>query len=241
LRGNSRCEHLSEKGKKVRLVLMADSHGHHRDVDVPDGDLLIHAGDFTLFNGSTFAIRDFNEWLGGLPHKTKILIPGNHDSGLIYPEWRELITNAVLLINKETVIDGLRIWGSPVTPNDWGVFGPDTPQERQYLYAGIPNNTDILITHGPPFGILDRGTEPNKPQGCRELLDAVRRVRPQLHVFGHVHEGYGTIRSHGTLFVNAALAGSGHDLTVRQPITISIHTRIHRSGCLSPVSGKGET
>ncbi len=203
----------------ISLVLMSDTHGRHRDVQVPAGDLLVHAGDFTFFNGNTFAIRDFNDWLGQLPHRNKVLIPGNHDSGFVDSAFRELITEATLLINEGTVIEGLRIWGSPVTPNDWGAFGPGTAQEREDLFAQIPQGTDVLITHGPPRGILDSPSRQKRSQGCDQLLAAVRRVRPHLHVFGHIHQQYGKLHSDGTLFVNAALAGLDYTVTKR-PIEV---------------------
>lgn len=205
----------------IRLVLMGDTHGYHRDVEVPDGDLLVHAGDFTYFNGSTLAIRDFNEWLGQLPHRSKVLIPGNHDSGFVDPAFRELITEAMLLVNEGAVVEGLRIWGSPCMPNDWGAFGPTTAREREALFSRIPKDTDILITHGPPQGILDQSSKHGKPQGCEQLLAAVRRVRPRLHVFGHIHQQYGMIHSAGTLFVNAALSGPEYIVT-RRPIKVEI-------------------
>jgi len=212
----------SETG--VRLVLMSDTHGHHRDVTVPDGDLLIHAGDFTYFNGSTLAIRDFNDWLGQLPHRSKVLIPGNHDSGFIDPAFRELVTQAKLLINEGTVMEGFRIWGSPVTPSDWGAFGPESAEERERLFSQIPEDTDLLITHGPPRGILDHPTPKGKPQGCEQLLAAVRRVKPRLHVFGHIHQRYGMFRSADTLFVNAALAGPDYNIA-RPPIRLEMPLR----------------
>jgi len=215
---------LSGGTSTIRLVLMSDTHGHHRDVTVPNGDMLLHAGDFTYFNGSTFAIRDFNNWLGQLPHRSKVLIPGNHDSGFVDPAFRELITNAKLLINEGIVIDGLRIWGSPVTPNDWGAFGPETAQERGCLFSRIPLDTDVLITHGPPKGILDDASRPNKSQGCDQLLAAVRRVRPQLHVFGHIHQRYGILRSVETMFVNAALAGPDYTPT-KTPVVLDVQLR----------------
>jgi Icc-related predicted phosphoesterase len=205
----------------IRLVLMSDTHGHHRQVEVPDGDLLVHAGDFTFFNGSTFAIRDFNDWLGQLPHRSKVLIPGNHDSGFVDSAFRELITEATLLINEGTVMQGLRIWGSPCTPSDRGAFGPGTAQEREELFSRIPEDTDILITHGPLRGILDQSALEGKHQGCDQLLTAVRRVRPRVHVFGHVHQHYGMVRSAGTLFVNAALAGSDYAIA-KCPIVFEI-------------------
>ena len=208
----------------VRLVLMSDTHGRHRDVEVPDGDLLIHAGDFTYFNGSTFAIRDFNDWLSQLPHRTKIVIPGNHDSGFIDSAYRELITEATLLVNEGIVMEGLKIWGSPVTPVDWGAFGPETAEERECLFSRIPLDTDVLITHGPPRGILDGASKQKNPQGCAQLLAAVRQVKPRLHVFGHIHEQYGMFRSSGTLFVNAALAGPDYNI-IRRPIAIDLRLR----------------
>lgn len=208
----------------VRLVIMSDTHGHHRDVDVPNGDLLVHAGDFTYFNGSTFAIRDFNDWLGQLPHRSKVVIPGNHDSGFADPAYRELITEATLLVNGGTVMEGLRIWGSPVTPIDWGAFGPETAEERQRLFSRIPRDTDVLITHGPPRGILDGGSRRKKPQGCDQLLAAVSRIRPRVHAFGHIHEQYGVFRSPSTLFVNAALAGPDYTV-IRRPIEIDLQLR----------------
>lgn len=209
---------------KVRLVLMSDTHGKHRDVEVPDGDLLIHAGDFTYFNGSTFAIRDFNDWLGELPHRSKVVVPGNHDSGFIDPAYRELITKAILLVNEGTITEGLKIWGSPVTPNDWGAFGPETAEERECLFSRIPEDTDVLITHGPPRGILDGASQQKRPQGCDQVLAAVRRLRPQLHVFGHIHEQYGVFRSPSTLFVNAALAGPEYTV-IRRPIGLDLQLR----------------
>ena len=208
----------------IRVVLMSDTHGHHRDVAVPDGDLLVHAGDFTYFNGSTRATRDFNDWLGQLPHGSKVVIPGNHDSGFVDLAFRELITEAKLLINEGTVMDGLRIWGSPVTPGDWGAFGPETADERERLFSQIPKYTDLLITHGPPQGILDHTTPKGKPQGCEQLLAAVRRVKPRLHVFGHIHQRYAMFRSADTLFVNAALAGPDYNIA-RPPIRLEMPLR----------------
>jgi Icc-related predicted phosphoesterase len=89
------------------------------------------------------------------------------------------------------------------------------------MFSLIPQDTDVLITHGPPRGILDGSSRQKKSQGCDQLLAAVRRVRPRLHVFGHIHQQYGTLHSAGTLFVNAALAGSDYTITKR-PILFDI-------------------
>jgi Icc-related predicted phosphoesterase len=192
----------------MRLVLLSDTHQLHREVDVPDGDILIHAGDFTLFSESMKAVADFNDWLGELPHRYKIVVPGNHESFLESdPSERSLLSNATVLINEGIEIEGLRIWGSPVTPMYGGAFGLSSAKDRKRLYAQIPLDTDVLISHGPPFGILDADPVSGLHQGCHELLDAVMWVRPKLHVFGHIHGASGVFQTEHTTFVNASRLG----------------------------------
>jgi hypothetical protein len=92
------------------IVCISDTHELHRELDVPNGDILIHAGDFTLFSKSVAAILDFNEWLGELPHRFKLVTPGNHEFFLESdPSKRNLISNAIVLINEEVEIMGLKI------------------------------------------------------------------------------------------------------------------------------------
>lgn len=111
---------------RVRIVCISDTHGQHAKVSVPDGDLLIHAGDFMAFGDSPKEVVDFNQWLGKQPHRYKVVIAGNHD-------WmferhpiaaRELLGNATYLENSGTELAGLRIWGSPVQPefNYWSML-----------------------------------------------------------------------------------------------------------------------
>ncbi len=207
----------------VRVVCLSDTHELHHELSVPDGDLLIHAGDITFF-GSISKIRDFNDWLGELPHRYKVVIPGNHDRAFNQdPRSRALITNAVLLINEGVRVCGLNIWGSPVTCDD-AAHGHTKPRERASLYATIPPDTDILITHGPPFGILDHERGSNRRQGCPELRRAVMRVKPKLHVFGHCHAGYGVRPTEQTMYVNASLLGWSGDIENR-PIVLNITPR----------------
>jgi Icc-related predicted phosphoesterase len=192
---------------ELRLVLLSDTHQHHREAEVPDGDLCIFAGDLTFFSRSMKAVLDFNDWLGELPHRC-IVVPGNHETFLeADPSKRSLLSNAIVLVNEGTEIEGLRIWGSPVTPLYGSAFGLSSPEDRRRLYARIPQDTDVLVTHGPPYGILDVGPDSGLHSGCRELLEAVMRVRPNLHVFGHVHGAYGIFQTEHTTFVNAALLG----------------------------------
>jgi len=205
---------------ELSLVLFSDTHQLHREMEVPDGDILVHAGDFTMFSRNVSAIADFNTWLGELPHRYKIIVPGNHEYFLeADPSKRSMLTNALVLLNEGTEIEGLRIWGSPVTPLYGGAFGLSSAEDRRQLYAQIPENTDILVTHGPPFGILDSAPHSGLHSGCRELLDAVMRVQPKLHVFGHVHGAHGILQTNQTTFVNAALLGVDGDLDQR-PVSL---------------------
>jgi Icc-related predicted phosphoesterase len=202
----------STERTKLRLVLLSDTHQLHSEVDVPDGDIFIHAGDFTMFSQSMEAVVDFNDWLGELPHRHKIVVPGNHEFFLeADPSERFMLDNAIVLINEGTEIEGLRIWGSPVTPQYGGAFYLSSPKDRKRLYAQIPRDIDVLISHGPPFGILDTAPISGLHEGCRELLRAVTRVRPKLHVFGHIHTAQGVFRTEHTTFVNASRLGLHDD------------------------------
>lgn len=194
---------------------------HHRDIIVPDGDLLVHAGDITRNSFSSRAVQDFDSWLEQLPHRWKVVIPGNHDYSLAEPAWRSLIKNAVLLINDGVELMGLKIWGTPITPVDHGHFGGTTAAEREAQFRRIPDDTDLLISHGPPYGILDRDPDTEIHQGCRELLNAVKRVRLRLHMFGHIHCGYGMTQVGQTVFVNAAVAGP-HGKPVKSPLLLCL-------------------
>lgn len=197
----------------LTIVLVSDTHASHREVEVPNGDLLIHAGDFTMDSRNAENLIDFNDWLGELPHPFRIVIPGNHDFVVEDVSRRQLISNAILLINQGVEIMGLKIWGSPVTPLFGEAFGIASDRDRAELYSRIPSDADVLVTHGPPYGILDQAPGSEYHAGCRQLLDAVRRVKPILHVFGHVHAGYGTLNTPDTLFVNAALPSAGFEMS----------------------------
>lgn len=187
------------------LVLLSDTHELHREVEVPSGDILIHAGDFTMFSKSASAIADFDDWLGELPHRHKLVVPGNHEFFLSSdPGRRSLISHAQVLINEGVKIDGLRIWGSPVTPQYGGAFGMISARDRARHWSMIPE-VDVLVTHGPPYQILDSSAERSYHGGDPELLEAVKRISPLIHVFGHIHPGYGQRVVGNTTFVNCAL------------------------------------
>ena len=181
---------------------------------VPEGDLLIHAGDATL-RGTEAEIRAFDAWLASLPHPHKVVIAGNHDFGFErHPHARSWITGATYLQDEGTTIGGLEIWGSPWQPwfHDWA-FQRQRGPEMAEIWSRIPSSADVLVTHGPPHGILDR-TVRDEPVGCEALRhEVLQRIQPRLHVFGHIHEAHGEVELNGTRFVNACCCTVGYDAT----------------------------
>jgi Icc-related predicted phosphoesterase len=197
----------------MRIVCVSDTHNLHNKTKIPDGDIFIHAGDITAI-GEKEIIIDFNNWLGQLPHKYKIVIAGNHDFCFENEsiETEKLLTNAIYLNDSGVEIEGFSIWGSPISPisprfgGDWA-FNIDRGQKIRNYWKLIPENTDILITHCPPFGILDMNDLGDK-EGCKDLLDLVQnKIKPTVHIFGHIHEAYGQIQVGQTKFINASIVG----------------------------------
>jgi predicted phosphohydrolase len=206
--------------RPIRIIVIADTHDLHRQLEVPPGDILIHAGDFSNFARQTSQLQDFNDWLGELPHPFKVVVPGNHELALEDPWARDAIYNAVLLGGEGATIGGLRIWGSPATP-PCGAFGISTCEGRKRYWTQVPNGVDILISHGPPFGVLDLAPGSQEHAGDPQLLEAVHRAEPRLHVFGHIHGAYGTMATEHTKFVNAALFGEFGDLD-KPPVVVEL-------------------
>ena len=206
----------------MRVVCLSDTHDLHGKLTVPDGDLLLHAGDSTG-KGTLAQIEAFDWWLASQPHRHKVVIAGNHDFAFqrTPAAARSLIRHATYLEDGEVTIEGLRIWGSPWQPwfYDWA-FNLQRGAEIAAKWALIPAGIDVLITHGPPLGILDR-TSRGEDVGCADLLAAVRRVRPRLHLFGHIHEGYGTVERDGTRYVNASNCTERYH-PVQPPIVIDL-------------------
>lgn len=198
------------------IVCVSDTHGFHDQTDVPDGDILLHAGDLTK-HGHLGDATDFNQWLGTLPHRHKIVIAGNHDFCFQREpdRARARLTNAIYLQDEAATIEGFHFYGSPWQPwfFDWA-FNLERGPEIAAKWALIPDNTDILITHGPPLGFGDK-TVRGEAVGCADLLDRIRVVKPKLHVCGHIHEAAGVVRDGATLFVNASTnMGPGRGVVV---------------------------
>ncbi len=192
----------------MRLVIISDTHGRHDLIgNLPDGDVLVHAGDF--MNSGLYAeeIISFNRWLGEQPITQRVVCGGNHDRLFQHApqQARALLTNALYLENSGVSIDGVSFWASPYTPIflNWAFMYPRGPAANQY-WDQIPADLDVLITHGPPYGILDQTAPGGEHLGCVELLKAVQAKKPKIHIFGHIHGGAGTFENGDTRFINAA-------------------------------------
>jgi Icc-related predicted phosphoesterase len=206
----------------VRIVAISDTHGKHWALDVPEGDILLHAGDMTL-RGSIESVKDFDAFLGQLTHPVKIAIAGNHDFCFERdPEGSAaLLTNAIYLQDQSVAIEGIRFYGSPWQP--WFhdlAFNLRRGAEIQAKWKRIPAETDILITHGPPYGHGDQ-TILGQIVGCRDLMEVVVQIRPRFHIFGHIHEGVGVTENEHTTFINASICNHFFE-PVNEPIVFEI-------------------
>lgn len=229
----------------ARLVCMADTHQQEATWTFSpfpsDADVLVYAGDFT-YTGAPDAIRAFAAWLRALPVAEKVVIAGNHDVTLDAPyydrAWKRFHRRGKLeltpadvdelrascsafLCNGEAVVHGLRFWGSPYSPEfcDWAF--PLEFHERAPLWKTIPAGVDVVVTHGPCTGhgsLCTSGDEAGDDVLLRELL---QRVRPALHVAGHIHEGYGASKEGDVTFVNASSVDLRYK-PVHRPIVVDI-------------------
>lgn len=256
---------------RTRFVIMSDTHGGHREVKLPSGDVLIHAGDLTT-TGQPHVLRDlaafFEENAGKFSQI--VCIAGNHDVTFheeFYEEnWshfhkKKLQTDECksVLINCPsctylqdsscTVKGGLQVYGSPWTPFFWGwAFNLQRGEPIRQKWNLIPESTDVLITHGPPLGRRDLAIrarkrnhsnhrwDPTIRAGCVDLLQQVQcRVRPRLHVFGHIHEDWGVSYDGTTLYVNASIVDSDYEVT-RECLVVDVpHDHTQPAVVVQPV------
>lgn len=198
----------------MKFVLISDTHNRHEKLKVPEGEVLIHAGDITGA-GSLKDTLEFFRWFGNLPHQHKIFIGGNHDFLLENTSFdlkQYLPPGVTYLQDTKIEIEGIKIYGSPYTPEffNWA-FMKKRGTEIKAIWDKIPDGIDVLVTHGPPFKILDT-TSKDVNAGCEDLLDKVLRIKPKIHAFGHIHEGYGRQEREGTQFFNASVLNQYYEL-----------------------------
>lgn len=203
----------------MKIVAMSDTHGFHKALSPPDGDVFLHCGDHSAWKGSEKETLAFLRWVAGLPHTHKIIIPGNHDLWCPTVNMREVAQPYGIhcLEDDSVVVGGLHIYGSPWVPQygNWAYMYPQT--QPHYLPGHLPERIDILMTHGPPYGHNDYVPDKRMHVGGVDLLNEVVRVQPIYHVFGHVHEGRELGRTKSsftpTTFINAACWNHKDDST----------------------------
>ena len=222
----------------MRITLISDTHTKHDELsydpkDLPGGDLLIHAGDLMNSGRNPVDINQFCKWFDGLEqYDTKVFIAGNHDrmfenlpeqASEIYTSYK----NITYLQDERLDLwdeddQQLVIYGSPWQPwfYDWAFNLPKGGPGLMSKWEAIPTDTDILITHGPPQDHLDVSGPPyNEPHlGCALLREKVDEQPPKIHVFGHIHGGYGYKFHNGTQFFNASILNERYEY-VNKPVT----------------------
>jgi len=218
----------------TRFVCFSDTHGKHTRIShdhIIEADVLLHGGDFTS-TGRISDVQSFNKWLLEYPAKHKVVIAGNHDITFdkeFYlknykrfmhrnPEYSDeaknnlIQNNACHYIEDELIeIEGYKIYGSPHQPTfcNWA-FNLERGPEINQKWKMIPDEVDILMTHGPIFGHGDTTCFGSKV-GCEDLRRHVmNRILNPIHVFGHIHEDYGTTMEDGVVFINASTCNKFH-------------------------------
>jgi Icc-related predicted phosphoesterase len=225
----------------MKTVLISDTHGFQKYLTskgmgkiLPEGDLLIHSGDLTGL-GRKDEVEEVLQWFKEIAsHYTHgiVFIAGNHDKSFDpkfnyldnqrkKPDWLEeklasLPNNIHYLENSGLTIEGLKIWGSPITPWFYGdrwAFNKHRGEEINNVWNTIPNDTDVIITHGPPAKIRDFIPSSREYVGCSDLLHRIQVIQPKLVCFGHIHEGYGLQEIDETIFANASICDANYDPT----------------------------
>ena len=185
----------------MRIICIADTHNAHERLVIPHGDILIHAGDITE-GGTRRELVSFINWFEKQPHKHKVFIAGNHDYFLedvkLEALANRLPANVHYLHNSAVTINGLKFWGTPQSPSmsNWAFHDA-------FYWKDIPQDTDILISHIPPFDVLDLHDR-NSHLGDSMLRKRIEELDLKLHVFGHAHDSYGLTRLKDTIFINAS-------------------------------------
>lgn len=248
----------------LKICHISDTHGpkYHTKLNIPECDVLIHSGDI---GGRTtiLELTEFLIWFDKQPARKKIWIAGNHDiildkdyvfrkkkdldyvgAMLLEQQYMDFLSlvknyNITYLNNTEYTFEGIKFWGSPYTPSfhrEYWAFNADRGQEIIKVWSKIPSDVNVLITHGPPFGILDivnaagrNEWHKNSHVGCEDLMNVIKRrlFNLKLHTFGHIHDNYGCIlqsisNTRKVLFSNGAVLTNEYQLIVDKPLIITI-------------------
>jgi Icc-related predicted phosphoesterase len=214
----------------MKITLISDTHNKHKLItqDLPGGDLLIHAGDISSM-GYEHEIREFCKWYNSLDNYTnKVFIAGNHDWGFQIntekvKEILGLYENITYLQDDSVLIgqDVVNVYGSPWQPEfyNWAFNLPRQGVELKEKWDNIPTNTDILVTHGPAYGYVDKVIGRTENLGCELLTERIKQVKPKIHVCGHIHTGYGYTFDGDTHYINASVLNESY-IYYNKPLTI---------------------
>jgi Icc-related predicted phosphoesterase len=222
----------------MKIIALSDTHNQHNHIRVPDGDILVHCGDFTN-QGTLDEITSFADWFAQLPHKWKILVFGNHevstDIGFYDSNWKDLHSHKMKIIpptfwtqrgitvlcNETIKIQGYNIWGHPALPFQYNLhaWGYRSPEDSSSMWSRVPADTDIILTHSPPYGILDETLNGVNIGNEDMLVNVVDRIKPRMCIFGHVHNP-GTCTEWGILFNNVAMCNDKPELTYPPTIIV---------------------
>ena len=221
---------------KIKVTLMSDTHTKERNVLVNGGDLILHSGDVMNSGYEWEDLYDFLNWFSELPYKMKVFTPGNHDRYIQdnpVDAWKminEFHDKGVrCLIDDFVEFEGLKIYGSPWQPEfyNWAFNLPRNGWEIEQKWKDIPDDTDILLTHGPAWGILD--TVVNRRDmnlGCEMLTKRLETLKPLIHNCGHIHTGYGYVEKNGTHFFNSSVLDERYRHNQKPfDITINLETK----------------
>ena len=209
----------------MRIVIISDTHGNHEELGELSGDILIHCGDFCDgFHVDEDDLFRIDRWFGSLNFKQVICVGGNHD--FVAQERRAqddantVFENAAYLQDESFEFNGLKFYGSPWLPDleGWAYFMEDDQRETQWEL--IPDDTDILITHTPPLGILDKPRS-GYSVGCSFLRQRLEDLSLRFHCFGHVHASYGQWDESLTTFYNASSVDSDYNIR-NAPIVVEL-------------------
>lgn len=224
----------------VKIVAISDTHCKWNKLTIPECDILISCGDYS-FKGEPHVVKDFHKWLNKQPAVNIISLNGNHEKWVeknfvLAKQVAEEVCPKVHFIDEGLIeIEGLKIWCSAITPYFFNWAWNRYPGEDiQKHWDRIPKDIDVLVTHGPPYGILDgvpefgngTGKMSLRHCGCPQLLDKVLEIKPHAHIFGHIHSGYGTTSRDGITFINAAICDESYKPT-NVPIITYIPTLRH--------------
>jgi Icc-related predicted phosphoesterase len=220
----------------TKIVAFSDTHGQHWALrgkwKIPDGDILIFAGDYTAGDIGKYSVREWLKWLDSQPFEHKIFVSGNHDGAA--QKWpREFwdmvkeFPSVTYLEDEEVTIQGLTFWGCPWTPTFFNWHFMATEDEIAEKLKPVPENIDVLITHGPPDSVLDKN-DGGVHCGSTALMDRISRVHPLVHIFGHIHQQeFAPVRAtyrngeFWTTFCNVGVLDEEYKL-VRGPMEIEI-------------------